>query len=98
MKKLIIACVVVAGLTVAGRASTANAARFGFHIGGGGVHIGVGHGHRRHRRHRRHGYHGYWHNTGHYDWHSGYYQRHGNHLDYTPGHWDYHNTGHWDFH
>ena len=37
-----------------------------------------------------------WHNTSHYDYHPGGYQRHGNHYHYQPGHYDYHRSGHWD--
>lgn len=36
-----------------------------------------------------------WHDTSHYDYYPGYYQRHGNHYDYIPGHYHYHRSGHW---
>ncbi|TWU00588.1 hypothetical protein Pla108_15400 [Botrimarina colliarenosi] len=67
---------------------------FGGHGGGyGGVHrsfYGGGHG----------GHHGgaVWHDTTHYDWHGPSLRRHGNHYDYTPGHYDLHRDGHWDRH
>ena len=38
-----------------------------------------------------------WHNTSHYDYHGPSLQRHGNHLDYVPAHYDYHRSGHYDF-
>ncbi len=38
-----------------------------------------------------------WHNTSHYDYHGASLQRHGNHLDYVPAHYDYHRSGHYDF-
>lgn len=87
MKKIIIACVIIASFSLANQTSTVEAARFRFHFGGGGVRVGVGHGH-----------HGGWHNTSHYDWHPGYYRRHRNHYHYMPGHYDYHRTGHWNYH
>jgi len=34
------------------------------------------------------------HNTGHYDWHPPSLQPHNNHLDYVPGHYDFHRGGH----
>lgn len=37
----------------------------------------------------------HWHDTSHYDYHPGGFERHGNHFHYVPGHWDYHQTGHW---
>lgn len=45
---------------------------------------------------------GYWgpqqvcrhHDRGHFDWHPGHWDEHGDHLDYHPGHWDYHHRGH----
>lgn len=36
-----------------------------------------------------------WHDTSHYDYHPGGYQRHRNHYHYVPGHYDLHRTGHW---
>lgn len=35
-----------------------------------------------------------YHDTSHYDYHPPTVQRHRGHLDYTPGHYDYHRTGH----
>ena len=37
-----------------------------------------------------------WHDTSHYDYHPGYYVPHGNHLDFVPGHYDFHQSGHYD--
>jgi hypothetical protein len=37
-----------------------------------------------------------WHNTTHWDYHPGYYQRHFNHYHYVPGHFDLHRSGHFD--
>lgn len=39
-----------------------------------------------------------WHDTSHYDWHAPSLQRHRNHYDYVPGHYDLHRDGHWDHH
>lgn len=47
---------------------------------------GTGYGHRS------------WHNTSHYDYHGPSLQRHGNHFDVVPGHYDLHRSGHWDRH
>jgi hypothetical protein len=46
------------------------------------------------------GYSGYnfgprWHDTSHYHYHPGSYQRHRNHYHYVPGHYDLHRSGHW---
>ena len=40
----------------------------------------------------------HWHDTSHYDYHPGQYVPHGNHLDYVPGHYDFHQDGHYDVH
>ncbi len=61
----------------------------GVHWGGGSVHWG-GHYHRR-RRYPR------YHDTSHYDYHPGGFQRHGNHYHYVPGHYDFHRSGHWHY-
>ncbi len=37
----------------------------------------------------------YYHDTSHYDYHAPSLQRHGNHFDVVPGHYDYHQTGHY---
>ncbi len=37
-----------------------------------------------------------WHDTSHYDYHPGGFERHRNHYHYVPGHYDFHQTGHWD--
>lgn len=39
-----------------------------------------------------------WHDTSHYDFHPGGYQRHYDHYDYVPAHYDYHSQGHYDYH
>ena len=80
-------------------APQAEAGSFYFGLGNGGYY-GSGYGnYGGHGNH--HGYGGYgqgrsYHNTGHYDYHQPSIQRHYNHYDYVPGHYDYHNTGHWD--
>lgn len=38
-----------------------------------------------------------WHDTSHYDYHGPSLQRHGNHFDYVPGHYHFHQSGHYDF-
>jgi hypothetical protein len=69
-------------------------ARISFYSGRGlpGVYYGRGH----------HGHHGHgharWHDTSHYDFHPGGYQRHYDHYDYVPPHYDWHQEGHWDHH
>lgn len=67
---------------------------------GGAYNRHYGGGHRQHSYYR--GGHGghyggnhYWHDTSHYDYHPGGFQRHYDHYDYVPGHYDYHQTGHW---
>ena len=75
------------------------------HHGGHG-HGGHGHGH----NHRNRSFYGganfggggsyyrsgpSWHDTSHYDYHPGGFQRHRNHYHYVPGHYDYHRSGHW---
>lgn len=44
------------------------------------------------------GHHGHWHDTSHYDFHSGGYERHYDHYHYVPSHYDWHQDGHWDHH
>ncbi len=81
----------------------------GISIGGGGISIGVGRnygygGYNRgvnlsvyrspysgHSTYRRPVYH----DTSHLDYHAPSINRHGNHYDYVPGHYDVHRTGHW---
>ena len=80
------------------------------HIDVGNVHHGR-HGYYGHRSygygnygrsnygHQIHGYYGRGHYIGnrtiHYQWHPSSFQRHGNHFDYVPGHFDvYHGGGH----
>lgn len=36
-----------------------------------------------------------WHDTSHFDYHPGYVVPHGNHLDFVPGHYDFHPSGHY---
>ncbi len=60
----------------------------GYYGGFGGVNVGV----YRSPYYRRPSV---WHDTSHLDYHRGGYVRHGNHLDYIPGHYDVHRTGHW---
>lgn len=43
------------------------------------------------------GFHG-WGGGSHYDYHRPTVQWHGNHLDTTPGHYDYHQGGHGQYH
>jgi hypothetical protein len=38
------------------------------------------------------------HDTSHWDYVPGGFQRHGNHFHYQPGGWIYHQDGHWDLH
>ena len=54
----------------------------GFNVGYGGLNLSYG---------------GYprWHDTSHYDYHPGSYQRHRNHFHYVPGHYDLHRSGHY---
>ena len=90
---------------------TAEAGGFGLslNLGGSRVHVGSGHrhysgyGHRGHS-HRNYGYRNYdyghrgrsyWHDTSHYDYHPGGFQRHYDHYHDVPGHYDNHRTGHW---
>jgi len=35
-----------------------------------------------------------YHDTTHFDYHAPSFQRHGNHIDFVPGHYDLHRTGH----
>jgi hypothetical protein len=107
MKILTITLATAATLALMGADSnTANAAYgyggYGIHLGGRNVHLDIGqpHGYRSYYQHRvgNVGHHYDWHNTSHYDYHPGGYQRHYNHYDYVPGHYDYHRTGHWDRH
>ncbi|MCA9231032.1 MAG: hypothetical protein KDA57_10290 [Planctomycetales bacterium] len=79
---------------------------FGIHLGGPNVHLDIGnpHGYRSHQARYPGIGHSYfhgpsphvWHNTSHFDYHPPEHIWHGNHFDYFPGHFDYHETGHWD--
>jgi hypothetical protein len=60
----------------------------GSYVRGHAYHGGWG-GHRSHR---------VWHDTSHYDFHPGGYERHYNHYHYVPSHYDFHRDGHWDRH
>lgn len=104
MKRVIFTSVAVLGLLlISANSSEAGGIRVTF--GGSGYGYYGGHGVQ-----RGYGYPGYstypsvspgcysaprWHDTTHYDWHPGGWQRHGNHFDYVPGHYDLHRTGHW---
>ena len=39
-----------------------------------------------------------WHDTSHYDFHPGGYERHYNHYHYVPSQYNFHREGHWDHH
>ncbi len=94
MKKLLIVCVALAGMAFVGTTSTAQAGgvNFGITFGNG---YGGYYGNRSYNRTPYYGRrHAYWHDTSHYDYHPGGFQRHGNHYHYVPGHYDYHQTGH----
>ena len=89
---------------VAMTTSTAEAGRFGISLNFGGHRHHSGYGHRgyshRNYGHRSYGHrgHSHWHDTSHWDYHPGGFQRHGNHYHYIPGHYHWHNDGHWDHH
>lgn len=89
----VLACIALVG----GTTSVAHASSWGF-----GTRYGSqsNWGHSNHyRRGQSRGYGHYdYHDTSHYDWHRGGFQRHGNHFHYTPGHYDYHQSGHYDYH
>ena len=93
----------IAALMLFGALSTeATAAgwRSSYRIGGSRLHSGRSHLNIYRRSYSRglrgHSNHGHWyHDTSHYDWHPGSFQRHRNHYHYVPGHYDYHQTGHW---
>lgn len=102
MKRALMVCAAMAGLSLVG-ASSAEAGGFGFRLNYGG-HRHSGYGHSSHYRgYGRSSYYGgyrsygrsRYHDTSHYDYHPGHYVRHYNHYDYVPGHYDYHRTGHW---
>jgi hypothetical protein len=80
----------------------------GFHFGGGGLHVAVGYpygggdygGYGRYPQstYWGGGWSGYggnlWHDTTHFDYHRGGYERHYNHYDYRCGHFDVDSSGH----
>jgi hypothetical protein len=73
----------------------------GYRYGGYGCGYGGGYGYspRSYSGYRGYGYgHDHWHDTSHYDYHRGGYERHYNHYHYVPGHYDFHQEGHWDHH
>lgn len=91
LKKFAVTATMGLGL-IAFSAPQADARSFYFGIGNGfyggyGGYGGYGRGYGRGHR---------WHNTSHYDWHRGGFQRHYNHYDYVPGHYDFHRSGHRD--
>lgn len=113
MKSFVIALVAAGAVSLVGiNERPAMAGGWGIHVAGPGYHFDVGHGHGRHRSYYRgagfHGGHGgwghgwsgghSWHDTSHFDYHPGGYVPHYDHVDYVPGHWDYHQQGHWDHH
>lgn len=90
---------------VAMTTSTAEAGRFGISLNFGGHRHYSGYGNRGYSQRgygqRNYGYRSYGrrsHNTSHWDYHPGGFQRHGNHYHYIPGHYHWHNDGHWDHH
>lgn len=96
MKKMLIVCVALAGMSFVGNTSTADAGvRFQVQLGNGyGGYYGTrGYNRTPYYYGRRHSF---WHDTSHYDYHPPQFRRHGNHYHYQPGHYDFHRTGHWD--
>lgn len=103
LKSAVTSAALLAGGLVAATPQDADAqVRFSFGSGYGGYggyggyygdsHYGHGHGYgydygRRGR---------VWHDTSHYDYHPGGFQRHYDHYHYVPGHYDFHRDGHWD--
>ncbi len=104
MKKYVLTIAAIfALLFTTADAKTANAQ--GFHFGGGGVHVDVGypHGGYGHYPQTTHwgggwGGHSDWHDTTYLDYHPGGYERHYDHFNYAPGHYNVHSSGHWDRH
>lgn len=110
MKKIALALAVVIGLGLAGLGSpqAKAAGPFGIHVSGGGLHV-VGGGVHVDLGRVYHGGHGYprssyypglhygGHYTSHYDRHPAQAIPHGNHYDYTPGHYDRHQTGRYGY-
>ena len=80
----------------------------GLHLGGGGVHIDVGHPHGGHGYYSQSYYpqmrywgsgwsgggHNYGHGTTHYDYHPATVSPHYGHYDVAPAHYDVHSRGH----
>jgi hypothetical protein len=102
MKRVVLGCLLALGVLAVG-ASSASAQGFGYSYGyrghnpyryGGNPYGGFGYN----QGWCPPGGHAHWHDTSHFDYHPGYYQRHRNHFHYVPGHYDYHQTGHWDYH
>ena len=104
MKKITLALTMITGIALVsiGTSNAQAAGPFGFHFGGGRIHVDVGNVYHARRVYSGHGYydrgHYDWHNTSHYDWHPGQNRRHGNHYHYAPGHYDFHRSGHLDYH
>ncbi len=113
MNKFLLAAAVALALGVTLNSNEAEARGFGgLHLQSGNVHVDLGNPHGFHHvgyngnhGNFNHGWGGWgggcgstWQNTGHYDYHAPQLRWHGNHFDYQPGHYDYHNTGHWDHH
>ncbi len=97
MKKLMIACVAVAGFAFFNTPQVEAGSGFRFSVNVGHRNFGR-HGFRNNYRWGYGRVHSVWHDTSHYDYHPGGYVRHRNHYHYVPGHYDYHRTGHWDTH
>lgn len=107
-KTLFLSLFAAAAIGMSAPAKSADAADF--HIQTRGFHLDVGNPHYGHSHYRSYyggpysygrstGYRGYshsrYHDTSHYDYHPGYYQRHYDHYDYVPGHYHYHRSGHY---
>lgn len=90
----------VAGIGLWGTASQAQAAPWGFGIQIGRGFYGSNYGGYGGGYHGHHPHHGHydWHDTSHYDYIPGHYQRHYNHYHYVPGRYQFHQDGHWDYH
>ncbi|MCA9077735.1 MAG: hypothetical protein KDA93_22100 [Planctomycetaceae bacterium] len=96
MKRFLSLGIVLAALTTLGASAQAG---HGFGWSGGHAHSNHGfHGTYVPQVYNYPTYHQTWHNTSHYDYHPGGFQRHGNHAHYVPGHVDLHRTGHFDGH
>lgn len=98
MKRAMLLGIVVAAMAAFGATAEAQGYRWGGGSHWGHGHSGWGDGHsgsyyrgggRYYPQYRT------WHDTSHYDYHPGSFQRHRNHYHYVPGHYDYHRQGHY---